>query len=93
MGGCFSCGVSCSHLTAEGAEPALDGGTGEPPVCQAPREAVGTVGVSWHGGNLAGLGGAVGTEDGDEFLPSSGRALRGLGCQEPEGNVVTRDHG
>lgn len=45
------------------------------------------------GGTWQGWEGAVGTEDGDEFLPSSGRALRGLGCQEPEGNVVTRDHG
>lgn len=46
-----------------------------------------------RGGYLAGLGGAVGSDDGDEFLPSPGRVLRGLGCQEPEVNVVTRDHG
>lgn len=59
----------------------------------APRELVGTVGCPWHGGCLAGLGGAVGSEDGDEFLPSSGRELRGPGCQEPEVNAVTQDHG
>lgn len=35
----------------------------------------------------------MGSGDGDEFLPSSGRVLRGQGCQEPEVNVVTQDHG
>lgn len=45
------------------------------------------------GGYLAGLGGTVGSADGDEFLPSSGRVLWGQGCQEPEVNVVTQDHG
>lgn len=35
----------------------------------------------------------MGSEDGDEFLPSSGRALWGQGCQEPEENVVTQDRG
>lgn len=83
----------CSPLTPEGAEPTLDGGTWEPPVRQAAREVMGTVGCPLAWGYLAGLGGAVDSEDGGEFLPPSGRVLQGPGCQEPEVNVVTQDHG
>lgn len=85
----------CSHLTSEGSEPTLGGGTCSLLCARHPERWWGLWGDPGMvgGGYVAGLGGAVGSEDGNKFLPSSGRVLWGQGCQEPEVNVVTRDHG
>lgn len=55
-----------------------------------------TPGVGGGGGGREGrtwLGGAVGSKDRDELLPSPGRVPRGPGCQEPEASAETQGHG